>query len=387
MLFYRKALRWNKGAVGEGLGGQCGRSVHYDFSQILSLPGTWIQMVRPTQLENRLKSRLTCPINFDASVVDYFLTWPPLCPCRLKNGQPLKDDYRFRQKSDTLVIRGVTEMDAGNYSVVLINKITKEEQRRSFQLLVNGDFSSGLSSEMKERKVFRLQIFISLSVLQCLLILSRRRWRQTPMFTPLAAAPHWGARRVVFLHPRTSNGSGCQKRTVQRPSSKSPHRASCPFLSVAHFQQAVDAGALLSWCWQKQERRQWKHTVTWCGSEDVIHMLTMPVLYSQNVCFFFLFWLNGLTGCWFTIQDGSSLQVLCTQPKSPQERTPICLLILRWHRWVGDSALLPLSFQLHPAESANSFPLLCIFFQENHQLYSGGIEERKKKKRKHDCLT
>lgn len=45
-------------------------------------------------------------------------------------------------------------MDAGNYTVVLINKITKEEHRRSFQLLVNGEFSSGLSSEIKERKVF-----------------------------------------------------------------------------------------------------------------------------------------------------------------------------------------------------------------------------------------
>ncbi|XP_069555342.1 vascular endothelial growth factor receptor 2 isoform X1 [Brachyistius frenatus] len=55
----------------------------------------------------------------------------------LKNGFPLKDDYRIRQKIDALIIRGVTEMDAGNYTVVLTNKITKEEQRRSFQLLVN----------------------------------------------------------------------------------------------------------------------------------------------------------------------------------------------------------------------------------------------------------
>ncbi|TNM87531.1 hypothetical protein fugu_005752 [Takifugu bimaculatus] len=55
----------------------------------------------------------------------------------LKNGQPLKDDYRFRQKIDTLVIHRVAETDAGNYTVVLINKITKEEHRRSFQLLVN----------------------------------------------------------------------------------------------------------------------------------------------------------------------------------------------------------------------------------------------------------
>lgn len=55
----------------------------------------------------------------------------------LKNGQNLKDDYRIRQRSDALIIRGVTEMDAGNYTVVLSNKITKEVQRRSFQLLVN----------------------------------------------------------------------------------------------------------------------------------------------------------------------------------------------------------------------------------------------------------
>uniref|UniRef100_A0A8C4GSN7 receptor protein-tyrosine kinase n=1 Tax=Dicentrarchus labrax TaxID=13489 RepID=A0A8C4GSN7_DICLA len=56
---------------------------------------------------------------------------------KLKNGLPLKDDYRIKQKSDALIIRGVTEMDAGNYTMVLTNKITKEEQRRSFQLLVN----------------------------------------------------------------------------------------------------------------------------------------------------------------------------------------------------------------------------------------------------------
>ncbi|KAM7410380.1 hypothetical protein PAMA_001699 [Pampus argenteus] len=55
----------------------------------------------------------------------------------LKNGLPLKDDYRVKQKNDALIIRGVTEMDAGNYTIVLTNKITKEEQRRSFQLLVN----------------------------------------------------------------------------------------------------------------------------------------------------------------------------------------------------------------------------------------------------------
>lgn len=64
-----------------------------------------------------------------------------LCLCRFKNGLPLKDDYRIKPKSDAIIIRGVIEMDAGNYTIVLTNKITKEEQRRSFQLLVNGMFS------------------------------------------------------------------------------------------------------------------------------------------------------------------------------------------------------------------------------------------------------
>uniref|UniRef100_A0A8C3G3K2 Platelet-derived growth factor receptor-like protein n=1 Tax=Cyclopterus lumpus TaxID=8103 RepID=A0A8C3G3K2_CYCLU len=53
------------------------------------------------------------------------------------NGLPLKDDYRVKQRSDALVVRGVTETDAGQYTVVLTNRITREEQRRSFQLLVN----------------------------------------------------------------------------------------------------------------------------------------------------------------------------------------------------------------------------------------------------------
>ncbi|XP_056235032.1 vascular endothelial growth factor receptor 2 isoform X1 [Seriola aureovittata] len=55
----------------------------------------------------------------------------------LKNGLPFKDDYRVKQRNDALIIREVTEMDAGNYTVVLTNKITREEHRRSLQLLVN----------------------------------------------------------------------------------------------------------------------------------------------------------------------------------------------------------------------------------------------------------
>lgn len=64
-----------------------------------------------------------------------------LCLPRLKNDHVLREDYRIKQKSDALIIRGVTEMDAGNYTVVLSNKITREEQKRSFQLLVNGIYS------------------------------------------------------------------------------------------------------------------------------------------------------------------------------------------------------------------------------------------------------
>lgn len=68
-----------------------------------------------------------------------FVTLLLLCVPRFKNDLPL-NDYRIKQKSDALVIREVKETDAGIYTVILTNKITKEEQRRSFQLLVNGVF-------------------------------------------------------------------------------------------------------------------------------------------------------------------------------------------------------------------------------------------------------
>ncbi|XP_016886676.1 vascular endothelial growth factor receptor 2 isoform X2 [Cynoglossus semilaevis] len=55
----------------------------------------------------------------------------------LKNGVPLKDDYRIKQRNETLLIRVVTEMDAGNYTVILFNAVTREEHRRSVQLVVN----------------------------------------------------------------------------------------------------------------------------------------------------------------------------------------------------------------------------------------------------------
>ncbi|XP_061636703.1 vascular endothelial growth factor receptor 2 isoform X2 [Phyllopteryx taeniolatus] len=54
-----------------------------------------------------------------------------------KNGLPLKEEHRIKQRSDALILRDVAETDAGNYTIVLSNKITKDEQRRSFRLLVN----------------------------------------------------------------------------------------------------------------------------------------------------------------------------------------------------------------------------------------------------------
>ncbi len=55
-----------------------------------------------------------------------------------------KDEYRMKPNRGSLTIYGVTEKDAGNYTVAMTNKITKEEQRRTFRLLVNG--SESLSS-------------------------------------------------------------------------------------------------------------------------------------------------------------------------------------------------------------------------------------------------
>ncbi|XP_053709080.1 vascular endothelial growth factor receptor 2 isoform X1 [Synchiropus splendidus] len=53
----------------------------------------------------------------------------------LKNNLPLKEVYRISQKKDTLTIHDVTEMDAGNYTIVLSN--TGADRRLTFQLVVN----------------------------------------------------------------------------------------------------------------------------------------------------------------------------------------------------------------------------------------------------------
>lgn len=126
---------------------------------------------------------------------------------------------------------------------------------------------------------------------QCLLALLTRRWQGTMTCTCTAAAPPWGAPPVDFQPLHKSSGSGCPKRTVQRPSRKflqcvcvCVKKEQTSFLcmhavftcfSVTHCQQVVDSGEdwLLSWCWQKQERRQWDRTLTRCRSADMIHVL------------------------------------------------------------------------------------------------------------------
>ncbi|CAL8306994.1 unnamed protein product [Lota lota] len=55
-----------------------------------------------------------------------------------KNGLPLrKDDYRVKPRNEGLVIHGVMEKDAGNYTVVLTNKLTNDKETHTFQLIVN----------------------------------------------------------------------------------------------------------------------------------------------------------------------------------------------------------------------------------------------------------
>ncbi|XP_027001975.2 vascular endothelial growth factor receptor 2 [Tachysurus fulvidraco] len=55
-----------------------------------------------------------------------------------KNGQSISsEEYRIKPSRDSITIYEVTEKDAGNYTVVMTNKITREVHSRTFQLLVN----------------------------------------------------------------------------------------------------------------------------------------------------------------------------------------------------------------------------------------------------------
>ncbi|KAM9435384.1 vascular endothelial growth factor receptor 2 isoform 2-T2 [Clarias gariepinus] len=56
----------------------------------------------------------------------------------LKNGRSISsDEYRIKPSRDSLTIYEVTEKDAGNYTVIMTNKMTREVHSHTFQLLVN----------------------------------------------------------------------------------------------------------------------------------------------------------------------------------------------------------------------------------------------------------
>uniref|UniRef100_A0A671LVP6 receptor protein-tyrosine kinase n=1 Tax=Sinocyclocheilus anshuiensis TaxID=1608454 RepID=A0A671LVP6_9TELE len=75
----------------------------------------------------------------EAKILVKYYAYPEPSVKWYKNDQLIvwKDEYRMKPNRGSLTIYGVTEKDAGNYTVVMTNKITKEEQRRTFQLLVN----------------------------------------------------------------------------------------------------------------------------------------------------------------------------------------------------------------------------------------------------------
>ncbi|XP_051501062.1 vascular endothelial growth factor receptor 2-like isoform X1 [Myxocyprinus asiaticus] len=75
----------------------------------------------------------------EAKILVKYYAYPEPSVKWYKNNQPIswKDEYRMKPARGSLTIYGVTEKDAGNYTVIMTNKVTKEEQRRTFQLLVN----------------------------------------------------------------------------------------------------------------------------------------------------------------------------------------------------------------------------------------------------------
>uniref|UniRef100_A0A673N716 receptor protein-tyrosine kinase n=1 Tax=Sinocyclocheilus rhinocerous TaxID=307959 RepID=A0A673N716_9TELE len=110
---------------------------------------------------------LNCTAHTELNVgIDFQWTFPHEKVSNLfrKNDQLIvwKDEYRMKPNRGSLTIYGVTEKDAGNYTVVMTNKITKEEQRRTFQLLVNGSESLLFSSLLFSSLLFSSLLFSSL---------------------------------------------------------------------------------------------------------------------------------------------------------------------------------------------------------------------------------
>ncbi|KAI4890009.1 hypothetical protein NFI96_010860 [Prochilodus magdalenae] len=92
----------------------------------IALNDQWVNVVDANTGQREAK----IPVKYDA--------YPEPNVKWLKNGLPISsEEYRMKPAKDSLTIFEVTEKDAGNYTVVMTNKITKEAQRQTFQLLVN----------------------------------------------------------------------------------------------------------------------------------------------------------------------------------------------------------------------------------------------------------
>ncbi|KAL2089881.1 hypothetical protein ACEWY4_014569 [Coilia grayii] len=84
-----------------------------------------------TSVEVYGKDKVTMPLKY-TSYPEPSVKW-------YKNNQLIRkeDNYRIKPGKDCLTILNAVEEDAGNYTVVLTNRITREEHRHTFRLLVN----------------------------------------------------------------------------------------------------------------------------------------------------------------------------------------------------------------------------------------------------------
>lgn len=151
------------------------------------------------------------------------------CSLRYKNDQLIswKDEYRMKPARGYLTIYGVTEKDTGNYTVIMTNRVTREEQRRTFQLLVNGRITISLLVWLLSSVcLFTFTSNGSDTVIVCPFIQTilgywRRKYLWIEMFICMEVALHLGV--LLAEDPALSqyNGSGCPERTVQSDFSKS----------------------------------------------------------------------------------------------------------------------------------------------------------------------
>lgn len=276
----RKAFYWHWRAMDKDEGGHCGRSHLHKPCQVLSLPKTQLQVVRVQwYTETTEWHHHTGLSNLWNNTLFSFL--------RLKNGVPLKDDYRIKQRNETLLIRVVTEMDAGNYTVILFNAVTREEHRRSVQLVVNGTFhSSFFFRHSRARSCAHTRCCLPL---QCLLTSLRRRWQWTMTCTRAAAAPPWGAHVVDFQYPHTFSGSGCPKKNVQTSLSESDIFNAWVDLGRRVFWVTVSTGCwswgqqLFSGCYQKPEQEK-EHAIKQMWFTVIKPQLFWPRISSLIMC-------------------------------------------------------------------------------------------------------